>query len=160
DKEVLWGGGRAGSPHFLLLWGLRRGAELEAVGVSCQVDSKHVGKHLKDHLQVALFFPAPGASVSMNELGISFGPAALRAPAGPLPADPRDDAKMPAELQTLKQEAERRINEWVTTGRGLISSSLYDACAWFSTHLGDHHTHDAQIGFFACGYNTDIWMRC
>jgi choline dehydrogenase-like flavoprotein len=96
----------------------------------------------------------------MNELAISFGPAALRAPAGPLPADPRDEAKMPADLQKLKKEAERRINEWATTGRGLVSSSLYDAGAWFSTGLGDHHTHDAQIGFFACGYNTDIWMRC
>ncbi len=67
---------------------------------------------------------------------------------------------MPADLQALKQEAERRINEWATTGHGLVSSSLYEACAWFSTGLGDHHTHDAQIGFFACGYNTDIWLRC
>ena len=81
-------------------------------------------------------------------------------PAGPLPADPRDDAQMPAHLQALKQEAERRINEWATTGHGLVSSSLYEACAWFSTGLGDHHTHDAQIGFFPCGYNTDIWLRC
>ena len=67
---------------------------------------------------------------------------------------------MPAELQALKQEAERRITEWATTGRGLVSSSLYDACAWFSTGLGDHHSHDAQIGFFPCGYNADIWQRC
>lgn len=41
-----------------------------------------------------------------------------------------------------------------------MSSSLYDACAWFSTGLGDPHTHDAQIAFFACGYNDDIWRRC
>jgi choline dehydrogenase-like flavoprotein len=41
-----------------------------------------------------------------------------------------------------------------------VSSSLYDACAWFSTGLGDSHTHDAQIGFFPCGYNLDIWQRC
>jgi choline dehydrogenase-like flavoprotein len=61
------------------------------------------------------------------------------------------------ELQALKHEAERRLAEWQTTGHGLVSSSLYDACAWFSTGLGDPHTHDAQIGFFACGYNTDLW---
>jgi choline dehydrogenase len=67
---------------------------------------------------------------------------------------------MPAALQALKQEAERRITEWATTGRGLVSSSLYEACAWFSTGLGDHHTQDGQIGFFACGYNPDIWTRC
>ena len=81
------------------------------------------------------------------------GPDALRAPAGPLPADPADDADLPEELQALKAEAERRVTEWATTGHGLVSSSLYDACAWFSTGLGDHHTHDAQIGFFICGYN-------
>ena len=37
---------------------------------------------------------------------------------------------------------------------------MYDACAWYSTGLGDPHTHDAQIGFFACGYNDDIWRGC
>jgi choline dehydrogenase-like flavoprotein len=159
-KEVVLSAGAIGSPHLLLLSGIGPRAELEAVGVACHVDSPHVGKHLKDHLHVALFFPAPGVGVSMTEIGISFGPAALRAPAGPLPADPRDDSQMPADLEALKQEAERRITEWATTGHGLVSSSLYDACAWFSTGLGDHHTHDAQIGFFACGYNPDIWLRC
>jgi choline dehydrogenase-like flavoprotein len=88
------------------------------------------------------------------------GPDALRAPAGPLPADPADDANLPEELQALKAEAERRVTEWATTGRGLASSSLYDACAWFSTGLGDHHTHDAQLGIFVCGYNSDIWRNC
>jgi choline dehydrogenase len=159
-KEVVLCGGAVGSPQLLLLSGIGPREELEALGIPCQVDSPHVGKHLKDHLQVALFFPAPGAGVSMNELGVSFGPDALRAPAGPLPADPRNDKEMPAELQALKREAERRINEWATTGRGLISSSLYDAAAWYSTGLGDHHTHDAQIAFFACGYSRDIWLRC
>jgi choline dehydrogenase-like flavoprotein len=67
---------------------------------------------------------------------------------------------MPPELQGLKQEAERRITEWATTGHGLISSSLYDAAAWYSTGLGDNHSHDAQIAFFACGYNDDLWQRC
>jgi choline dehydrogenase len=159
-KEVVLSGGAIGSPQLLLLSGIGPRRELEAAGVPCHIDSPHVGKHLKDHLQVALFFPAPGVGVSMSEVGISFGPTALRAPAGPLPADPGDDATMPAELQALKQEAERRITEWATTGRGLVSSSLYEACAWFSTGLGDHHTHDAQIGFFPCGYNTDIWRGC
>lgn len=159
-KEVVLSAGAIGSPTLLLLSGIGPSAELRALDIACQVDSPHVGKHLKDHLQVALFFPAPGAGVSMNELGLSFGADALRAPAGPLPTDPRQDAALPAELLALKQEAERRIHEWATTGRGLISSSLYEACAWFSTGLGDHHTHDAQIGLFVCGYNSDIWRRC
>jgi choline dehydrogenase-like flavoprotein len=93
----------------------------------------------------------------MTEVGISMGPDALREPAGPLPADAADDADTSAELQALKAEAERRLAEWQTTGHGLVSSSLYETCAWFSTGLGDPHTHDAQIGFFPCGYNTELW---
>ena len=159
-REVISSGGAIGSPHLLMLSGIGPRAELEASGITCQVDSPHVGKHLKDHLHVGLFFPAPGVGIPVNELGVSFGPSALRAPAGPLPANPDDDAQLPPELQGLKQEAERRITEWATTGHGLISSSLYDAAAWYSTGLGDHHSHDAQIAFFACGYNDDLWQRC
>lgn len=159
-KEVVLSAGAIGSPHLLLLSGIGPRAELDAVGVACQVDAAHVGKHLKDHLHVGFIFPAPGAGVSLIDIGLGFGPDALRAPAGPLPADPADDANMPPELQALKKEAERRITEWATTGSGMISSSLYDACAWFSTGLGDAHTHDAQIGFFGSAYNEDLWKRC
>jgi choline dehydrogenase len=157
DREVVLSAGAIGSPHILMLSGIGPRRELEAAGVGCQLDAPDVGKHLKDHLQVALFFPAAGVGVSMTQLGISLGPDALRAPNGPLPADPADDANMPDELKALKQEAERRVAEWATTGRSLVSSSLYEACAWFSTGLGDHHTHDAQIGFFCCGYTPDLW---
>jgi choline dehydrogenase-like flavoprotein len=157
EKEVVLSAGAVGSPHVLLLSGVGPRSELEAVGVGCQLDSPDVGKHLKDHLLLALFFPAPGVGVSMTELAISMGPDVLRAPAGPLPADPADDATMPAELQVLKAEAERRLTQWVTTGSGLVSSSMYEACAWFSTGLGDDHTHDAQIGFFPCGSSAELW---
>ena len=160
SREVVLSAGAVGSPHLLLLSGVGPQSELEAAGVRCHVDSPHVGKHLKDHLQVALFFPATGVGIPMAEVGISLGPSALRAPAGPLPADPRDDEKMPAELQALKREAEQRFHEWETTGRGLVSSSLYDACAWFSTGLGDDHTHDGQLAFLPCGFNDDFWERC
>jgi choline dehydrogenase len=160
DKEVILSAGAVGSPQLLLLSGIGPKAELEAVGVKCLVDSPHVGKHLKDHFQVALNFPAQGAGVSMLEMGISMGPDALRAPAGPLPADPAEDASLPPELAALKAEAERRLTQWFTTGEGLVSSSLYDAAAWYSTGLGDAHTHDAQIAIFVCGYNEDIWRGC
>ena len=59
-KEVVLSAGAIGSPHLLLLSGIGPRAELEAVGVACQLDAPDVGKHLKDHLHVALFFPAPG----------------------------------------------------------------------------------------------------
>ena len=70
--------------------------ELASVGVECVVDNPHVGKHLKDHLHVPLVFPAPGVALTMTEIAIALGPDALRAPAGPLPADPSDDADLPA----------------------------------------------------------------
>jgi choline dehydrogenase len=160
DKEVILSAGAVGSPQILMLSGIGPKGELEAVGVPCKLDAPDVGKHLKDHLQVGLLFPAPGAGISMSQVGLSMGPDTLRAPAGPLPANPADDADLPEELQALKAEAERRVTEWATTGLGVVSSSLYDACAWFSTGLDDPHTHDAQLGFFICGYNRDIWHRC
>jgi choline dehydrogenase-like flavoprotein len=160
SKEVILSAGAVGSPHLLLLSGIGPRGELKTAGVSCVVDSPHVGKHLKDHIHVPLFFAAPGVGVSMVEVGLSMGPAALRHPAGPLPANPEDDEDMPAELQALKQEAERRLAEWQTTGCGLVASSLYEACAWFSTGLGDHHSHDAQIAFIPCGYTRELWHSC
>jgi choline dehydrogenase len=160
DREVILSGGAVGSPHVLMLSGIGPRAELEAVGVTCMLDAPEVGKHLKDHLQVGLMFPAPGMGVSMNDVGVSMGPDALRAPNGPLPADPADDSSLPPELQALKADAERRVTEWATTGHGLVSSSLYDAAAWCSTGLGDDHTHDAQLAVLVTGYNRDIWQRC
>lgn len=159
-REVIVCAGSIGSPHLLLLSGIGPKDELAAAGVDCRVDSPHVGKHLKDHVHVALCFPAPGVGVSMTEIGLSFGADALRAPAGPLPADPGDDADMPDELVAIKDEADRRFSAWASDGQGMIASSLYDAGAWFSTGLGDHHSHDAQIGFFASGYNRDLWAGC
>ena len=159
-KEVILSAGAVGSPQILMLSGIGPRAELEAVGVPCRLDAPDVGKHLRDHLQLGFMFPAPGAGVSMLQMGISSGPDALRAPAGPLPAAPADDDAMPDELKALKAEAERRLMEWATTGRGLVASSLYEASAWYSTGLGDHHTHDVQIAVFVCGYNRDIWQRC
>jgi len=158
--EVIVSAGAIGSPQLLMLSGIGPREQLESLGIACHVDAPDVGQHLKDHLQLGLMFPAPGLGVSMASMGVAMGPDALRAPAGPLPADPADDASLPPELQGLKAEAERQLGEWFTTGQGLVSSSLYDASAWFSTGLGDAHTHDAQIGLFACGYNADIWRNC
>jgi choline dehydrogenase len=127
-KEVIVSGGSVGSPQLLLLSGIGPKPDLDAIGVSCVVDSPHVGKHLKDHVQVGLFFPAPGIGVSMAEVGRAMEGAALA--------------------------------EWQTTGRSVISSSLYEACAWFSTGLGDRHSHDAQLAVFATGANYELWQYC
>ncbi len=156
-KEVVLSAGAIGSPQLLLLSGVGPREELAEVGVECRVDLPDVGKHLKDHLHAGMFFPAPGIGLTMAEVAVALGPDALRAPVGPLPADPADDAGLPPELAGLKAEAERQLTEWVTTGRGLVSSSLYDASLWYSTGLGDPHTHDAQIGFLVCGYTAEIW---
>ncbi|HZC16570.1 MAG TPA: GMC family oxidoreductase N-terminal domain-containing protein [Caulobacteraceae bacterium] len=157
SREVILSAGAVGSPHILLLSGIGPRRELESVGVACRHDLAAVGKHLKDHIQCILFFPAPGVGVSMAEIGVSAGPDALRAPAGPLPADPADDAALTTELADLKAEAERRLGEWAETGSSLVASSLYDGIAFYSTGLGDPHSHDAQIGFIPCGYNEDLF---
>lgn len=158
DREVVLSAGAIGSPQILLLSGIGPKDELAQVGIDCRLDLPDVGKHLKDHLQTPMLFPAPGIGVTMTDVALSLGPDALRAPAGPLPADPKDDADLPPELAGVKAEAERRLEEWATTGRSLVSSSLYDAGLWYATGLGDEHTHDAQIGFFVCGYNPELWQ--
>ena len=156
-REVILSGGAVGSPHLLMLSGIGPRRELEAAGVRCRMDNPHVGKHLKDHLHCALFFAAPGVGMSLTEAAISMGPDALRAPVGPLPADPAEDADLPEPLLALKAEAERRLTEWVATGHGLASSSLYDAVCFYSTGLGDTHSHDAQIAFIPCTYDTRLY---
>ncbi|SEM92145.1 choline dehydrogenase [Loktanella fryxellensis] len=155
-REVILSAGAVGSPQILMLSGIGPRRELEAVDIPCRHPLPGVGKHLKDHLHCMMFFPAPGIGVPVAEIGVSAGPDALRAPAGPLPADPADDATLPPELAGLKAEAERRVTEWATTGNGLVSSSLYDAVAFYSTGLGDDHSHDAQIGFVPCGYDAGL----
>ena len=158
-REVIISAGAVGSPHLLLLSGIGPREELEAVGLPCRVDSPAVGKHLKDHLHTGLFFPAPGVGETMAEIALSLGPDALRAPAGPLPKDPDEDVNLSPELAAVKAEAQRRLAAWAKTGRGLPASSLYDAVAFFNTGLGDAHTHDAEIGFLACGYTPEIWQH-
>jgi choline dehydrogenase-like flavoprotein len=143
SKEVILSGGAVGSPHLLMLSGVGPRRDLEAAGVSCVVDSPHVGKHLKDHIEVALFFHAPGVGVPITEVALSMGPDAL-----------------PAAMESLKPEAQRRLVEWATTGSSLVSSSLYDAGAWFSTGLGDLHSHDGQIACFLSGYTPELWSAC
>jgi choline dehydrogenase len=143
SKEVILSGGAVGSPHLLMLSGIGPRHELEAAGVACIVDSPHVGKHLKDHVQVALFFHAPGVGVPIIEVALSMGPDAL-----------------PAAMESLKPEAQRRLVEWATTGHSLVSSSLYDAGVWFSTGLGDLHSHDGQIACFLSGYTPELWSAC
>ena len=155
-NEVIVSAGSYQSPQLLMLSGIGPADHLASVGIDCVVDAPEVGQNLKDHLQLALFFQAAGLGVSMAAFGVAMGPDALREPAGPLPADPADDINLPPELAALKAEAERQLTEWAETGKGLVSSSMYDASAFFSTGLGDEHTHDAQIGLFACGYNADI----
>ena len=151
--EVIVSAGAIGSPHLLLLSGIGPRRELEALGIRCVLDNPHVGKHLKDHAMVHLVFPAPGVGLPAKEIAVSMGPGFLRAPAGPLPENPDDDENLSPALLALKQEAERRLSEWRTTGSGLVSSCLYDATAFYSTGLEAGHSHDAQIALQATGPN-------
>ena len=155
-KEVILSAGSIGSPHVLMLSGIGLREEIEAAGIACAHDLPGVGKNLKDHICCALLFEAPGLAESGTDIAISFGPDALRHPAGPLPADPADDAHLTDELAELKAEAARRLTEWRETGRGLVSSPFYDATCFFSTGLGDPHSHDAQIAISCTGFGRNI----
>jgi choline dehydrogenase len=156
EKEVIVSAGAIGSPHLLMLSGIGPRQELDAAGITCILDQPHVGKHLKDHIQIPLMFPAPGVGVPVNEIALSLGPAALRGPGGPLPADPADDVNLTDEQLALKQEAERRLTEWETSGNGIPATSLYDAVTFCSTGLGDAHSHDTQIGCFVTNGDDDL----
>jgi choline dehydrogenase-like flavoprotein len=155
-KEVILSAGAIGTPHLLLLSGIGPRQELEAVGVTCLAEAPHVGKHLQDHLMCPLIYPAPGIGVPMNDVVLAMGPNALRAPAGPLPADSAADANLSPELVRLKQDAERHLAEWQATGRGLGASSLADAVVFCSSGLGDPHSHDTEIICFLTGTNDDF----
>lgn len=155
-NDVILSAGAVGSPQILMLSGIGPRREIEAVDIECRHELASVGKNLKDHLHCPLFFPAPGIGIPIAEVGVSAGPDALRAPAGPLPADPADDVNLSPELAGLKAEAERRVEQWMETGESLVSSSLYDAVVFFSTGLGDAHSHDAQIGYVPCGYDAGL----
>ena len=120
ETEVILSAGAIGSPHLLMLSGVGPRKELEQAGVPCRLHSPHVGKHLKDHLQIPFFFLDFAAAVTMAEVANS-------------------------------------ASEWQQTGRGLASSALYDATAFFSTGLDDRHTHDAQIGCIPGGYDAATW---
>ena len=150
-KEVVLSAGTVGSPQLLLLSGIGPKDELEATGVRCRLDLPEVGKHLKDHLQVALFFPAPGVGVSVSEVAISMGPDALRAPA--LPADPADDETLPPELQGLKSEAERRLASVHDRPRPR-SSSMYDAVP----SSPEQPRRSARV--LRMRIQPDLWERC
>ncbi len=155
-KEVILSAGAIGSPHLLLLSGIGPRQELEPHGIPCRVEAPHVGKHLQDHTMCPLFYPAPGIGVSMNEVALAMGPDALRAPGGPLPADPANDANLSPELLALKQQAEKRLGEWQKTGRGLGASSLADAVVFCSSGLSDLDRHDTEIICFLTAGNDEF----
>lgn len=155
-KEVILSAGAIGSPQLLLLSGIGPRRELEAAGIGCRVNAPHVGKHLQDHAMCPLIYPAPGLGVTMNDVALAMGPDALRAPGGPLPADPAEDVNLSPELLALKQAAEQRLAEWQASGRGLGASSLADAAVFCSSGLGDAGRHDVEIIFFVTGTNEDF----
>lgn len=69
--------GAIGSPHLLMLSGIGPRRELELADVECRLDQPHVGKHLKDHLVLAMLFESPETGIPMAEVAASLEPAAL-----------------------------------------------------------------------------------
>ena len=155
-REVILSAGAIGSPHLLMLSGIGPRRVLEAADVTCKLDLPGVGKRLKDHPFVLMAFDAPSLGVPLNEIGLSMGPDVLRGPDGPFPVDPADDIHLSTELADLKAEAERRLDEWQSTGSSLVSSSWDDASAFYSTGLGADYSHDMQISFLPGGIDAGL----
>jgi choline dehydrogenase len=155
-REVILSGGAIGSPHLLMLSGIGPRRELEAAEIAVRHELPEVGKNLKDHLFVAMPFQAPGIGLPLSEIGLSMGPDALRGPGGPLPVNPADDTRLTAEQIALKTEAQRRLDEWETTGSSYVSSPFNDASVFFSTGLGARYSHDVQISFMPGGISADL----
>jgi hypothetical protein len=97
-----------------------------------------------------------GIVMTLNDIGVLMGSDVLRAPGGPLPADPKEDVHLSAELVGLKTQADRLLGEWLAAGSSLVSSCWNDASAFFSTGLGTHYSHDAQISFMAGGVDVGL----
>jgi len=62
-REVILAGGAIGSPHLLMLSGIGARGELRAVGVEPRHELPGVGKHLEDHLLMAVVYDVPKTSV-------------------------------------------------------------------------------------------------
>jgi choline dehydrogenase-like flavoprotein len=71
ETEVILSAGAIGSPRLLMLSGVGPRKELRQAGVPCRLHSPHVGKHLKDHLQIPLFFLDSAAAVTMADVASS-----------------------------------------------------------------------------------------
>ena len=157
SKEVILSAGAIGSPHLLLLSGIGPRQELEAAGVTCQLDQPHVGKHLKDHLMVPLYFPAPGAGRVVERNRPLHG--TRRAARSRRPAAGRSRRRRESSDRTTGPEAGGRTARSPSGRRrasGLAASSLADGVAFFSTGLGDTHSHDAEIICFVTGGDDDL----
>jgi choline dehydrogenase len=84
---------------------------------------------------VSLGFAAPGAAVKVTDIMVSMGVT--------------DDAE-------LKDEAQRRLDEWEATGSSLVASSFADAGVFFSTGLDTNYSHDCQITFMPGGIESGL----
>ena len=62
-REVILTGGAIGSPHLLMLSGIGAGDELRTAGIEPRHELPGVGKHLEDHLLMAVVYDVPKTGV-------------------------------------------------------------------------------------------------
>jgi len=91
-REVILAGGAIGSPHLLLLSGIGARDELRAAGIEQRHELPGVGKHLEDHLLMAVMFDVPktGALALSRAKMLVWAAQHLFARKGPLGAGPVD----------------------------------------------------------------------
>ncbi len=116
-KEVVLCGGAIGSPQLLLLSGIGPREELAAVGISCQVDSAARRQASEGSPASLADFPRTGGRRLHDRDRPLVRTGRPPRTGRPAPREsPRRRSSCRRSCQALKQEAERRINEWATTG--------------------------------------------
>lgn len=141
EKEVIISSSAVGSPKLLLLSGIGPKKELEALGITCIVDSSEVGKSLNDHLFLPMIF-APCHPVN----GVY--PAKL----------PNIGAVNKHKAENLSGGGIASLFNFFYSGTGPLTSSGYDATLFYKTGLNkDQPFPDIQIAVFCSLADKSFW---
>ena len=162
-SEVILSAGAVGSPQLLHAVGHRPARRTsESLGVDCLRRRARGGPAPQGPPAAGPDVPGTRARrLDGEHRRVAMGPDALRAPAGPLPADPADDATLPPELagaQGRGRAPARRVVRRPATGwcRRRFTTRAPGCRPGSATSTPTTR----RSAIFACGYNADIWNAC